>query len=251
MSGEVIGLPKFQLIRDFYDGLVGPFDWLKVDATLGEDLIERLGQIERSVDSEWFKKEIGEIISRAHVEKVRRCKDGSLVAHYSFGKDGETLLVRYSPLRQLIAYTFVADEPQPFEISAALCGDAPDAVDTTRWEDVVDFCWQCGDNEGCYVSIGSGKAFSSVWTLVEDGLENFHVSFMFGYDQCFQCEVVLTSREQMVGCMKAYLKSGMSAFQSSVKGWKSYLVVMPEDGRANGMDEVLRRTADIKSDKVV
>ena len=228
MSGEVIGLPKFQLIRDFYDGLVGPFTNLKLDSASEKSLIDRLEQIGHLSGSQEVVDELEEIMGKARVDNIRCCKDGSLVVRYSYRKVGEALLANYADNGDLLAYTFVSDEVQPFEISATLCDDSDEYPKVTRWEDVVDFCWMCGSNQGCYVNIGESAGIY-MWAWKEDGYECYVLSCMFGFNQHFWIDTKVSSRDEMVQSVKAYLQGGMSAFQASSGGWTASFSQLPKN----------------------
>ena len=221
MKGEVIGMPKLQLLREFFSGLEGPCEVLKLDDKGKAERVERIKALSSVAVFEEYKPIIAGFIESAKVREVRRYRFGFEIVKYcvrTYYSDIKqwgnpyVLDVKYSPGGELISYTFDPNEETPIELSATLCYD-DEIVETSSVKDIVDFCWNMGYNTGMFLGDENHSAEIQVWNLGSEESPCFDLEWMWGGHECLRMAAEVTSWGAMLDFVRRYIRGGLGEAQ--------------------------------------
>ena len=221
MDGEVTGMPKFQLIREFFLNLEGPYKVLAVDDNGKAERVGRLKALYSVATFEEYKPIIAEFIKTAKIREVRRYQLGIEVVKYNVWTysphlkewNGPYVIdVKYSQNGELISYTFDPNEEMPIEVTATLCA-SDDTIETNRVEDILDFCWNMEFNTGMFLEEENGHAMISVWNLSFNEKPCFGLEWMWGDYEWLRMSAEVTSRGAMADFVRRYFRGGLGEAQ--------------------------------------
>ncbi len=229
MNGEVKGMPKLQLLRDFFFELEGPYTVMKLPAAEIKERVVRLEQLTCGVRFGYFSALVEYFIKSARVISCRRyANDVELVRYivktYRPQRDewsiGLQLVAKYSAVGELLAYTFDPVEKQPMEVWAWIAEGDPDNPRkmhypefTAKWEDILDYAWSEKDCGGVFVGEegGDGSMISCWCSGKENG--DFEVEWRpYGMEKLGMAAET-KSRAEMVDFIRRYMRGGLSEAQ--------------------------------------
>lgn len=232
MDGEVAGMPKFQLIRDFFWDLEGPYKVLALDDKGKAERVERIKALHGAATFEEYKPIIAEFIKYARIREVRRYQLGVEVVKYDVwshttlveGWNGPYLIdVKYGQDGELVSYTFDPDEEVPFEVTATLVFDK-ETIETNRVEDILDFCCNMEFNTGMFLEEENGNAMIYVWNFGSEESPSFDLVWEWGGYEQLRMSASVTSRKSMVDFVKRYIRGGLSNAQTGLEWTPVYMM---------------------------
>jgi len=230
MNGEVTGMPRLQLIRDFFCELEGPYTVIELTASAAKERIERLELLACGDRFGYFSALIEYFIESAKVLECRRYRTDVELVRYAVREylvqrnewsASRQLVVKYNAGGELLAYTFDPAERQPMEVWADICEGDPEnprkmhyPEQTVKWEDVLDFAWGEKDGGGVLVAEDGGDASCvSSWDVSKDDTERFSVEWWpCGFER-LRMEATTESRKEMVEFLRKYMRGGLSEAQ--------------------------------------
>ena len=232
MDGEVAGMPKFQLIRDFFLGLEGPYKVLSQDDKGKAERVGRLKSLHSVATFEEYKSIIAEFIKSAEIREVRSYQLGVEVVKYNTWNyvpslekwDGPYVIdVKYSQNGELMSYTFDPNEKVPIEVTATLCAK-DNTIETNRIEDISDFCWNMEFDTGMFLEEENGHAMIHVWNIGSEESPSFDLEWSWGGHEYLRMSAVATSWESMADFVRRYIRGGLSNAQAGLEWTPLYLM---------------------------
>ncbi|MBR3921596.1 MAG: hypothetical protein IKJ45_00645 [Kiritimatiellae bacterium] len=230
---SVTGMPKFQLLHDFWN-LEGPYETVKLDKD-GE--AERVGWFSALSDVATFdeyKQNVEDFRRTARVREVRRYKCGIEIVKYDVWFEGydnklygpHLLDVKYGPGGVFLSYTFDPEERTPFYAEAFICKDK---IKVNREEHIIDWCMRLKFNEGLFLYEKDWeRADIQVWNLCEKGSIEYSLEWMWGTES-LRRGCIVTSVDAMLGCVHRYIKGGLGEAQRGLKWESVYAVALHKD----------------------
>ena len=228
MDGEVAGMPKFQLIRDFFLDLEGPYKVLVLDDKGKAERVGRLKALHSVATFEAYKSIIAEFIKSAEIREIRRYQSGIEVVKYNVWSylpslekwNGPYVVdVKYDPTGELVSYTFDPNEKVPIVVTATLCA-RDGTVETNRIEDIWDFCWNMEFNTGMFLEEENGHAMIHVWNLSSEESPSFDLEWVWGGHERLRMSADVTSWKSMADFVRRYIRGGLGEAQNGLD-WKS------------------------------
>ncbi len=238
MDGEVTGMPKLQLILDFFSGLEGPYKVLALDDKGKAERVERLNALYSVATFEEYKPIIAEFIKTARIREVWRYQSGveivkyNVWTYYSHSKmwGGPYVIdVKYSPDGEFVSYTLDPNEGETIEITATLC-DSEDTSETSRIVDILDFCWNMEFNTGMFLEEGNGHAMISVWNFGSEETPSFDLEWMWGSYEWLRMSAEVKSWGAMFDFVRKFIRIGLGEAQRGHE-WKSPHTLLEEQER--------------------
>jgi len=255
MKGSVIGMPKLQLLRDFFCELEGPYTVVKLTAEAAKERVWRLESLSCGGRFGYLSALVEYFVASAKVVECRQYQnDVELVryavrAYFAHRRDWSgqhQLVVKYNGAGELLAYSFDPAERYPMEIRADICEGDPDnprkmhyPKQTVRWEDVLDFAWGEKDGGGLFVAEDEGDgSYVICWDLSEEDRDRCSAEWCPYGLSGLQMEAITESRGEMVDFLRKYMRGGLAEAQQCF-AWR------PAYDRLGTIDFVDEVTADL------
>lgn len=227
MDMGIVGLPKFQLLLEFFWNLEGPYKVLELDEAGRTERLGRLSVLRELVAFDEYKPIVEEIVKTAKIHEVRRYQSGVEVVKYnvwrcsSSTKDwlGPYMIdVKYGPDGGLVSYTFDSDERTPFLVKAMLI-DGDLTAETSRVEDILDFCWNMKSDTGLFLEERDEDAMVHVWNIGSEEVPAFLLEWLWGGYERMRMYCRVTSLKSMVDFVKRYISGGLGKAQYGLQ-WR-------------------------------
>lgn len=230
MKGSVIGMPKLQLLRDFFCELEGPYTVLKLTAEAAKERVGRLELLSCGDRFGYFSALVEYFVASAKVVECRQYQNDVELVRYAVRvyltqhrewSDRHQLVVKYNGTGELLAYSFDPAERYPMEIKADICEGDPDnprkmhyPEQTVRWEDVLDFAWGEKDGGGVFVfEDGGNGSYISCWEVGEEDQECFSIEWCPYLIGRLRMVATTKSRGEMVDFLRKYMRGGLAEAQ--------------------------------------
>lgn len=231
-SEAINGMPKLQLLRDFFLDLEGPYKTIELDEFGNARRIAQLSMLAAVAAFDDFKAIVKVFRQTARIREVRCYNHGIEVVKYDVWlEDGRKRLygpglldVKYGPEGELVSYTFDPAERTPMDVEALLHDDTV----LNRVEDILDFCWNMKSDEGMFVQEVDGMGAIHVWNIGEEDAPRYSLEWIWGREERLRMGCIVTSASAMMDFVRRYIISGLSAAQQGLK-WTSVYAVPTED----------------------